>query len=614
MKTTPFKPDIFFLKGLVLSLAAYVFLFIIFFTDLSKAFYIHLLFRYIYFPLYGWLIIVIYAFLWAFLFNESILSVLRRAVLLGISMHISILLYKLHVQLLQGSPISSIYLYYINFVTIAVFAMLVFGAVSIIRQIALRGYDHALFFMPLVFLFITLSFLYFKIGSSITIFGIGLGILITYAMSYRLEVIKAAKRLVSNDKFVICSLFLIGFLVRFAFSLQILKLTGGGNVFIDASDDGRSYDALAWIIAQNPAKAFSAGEVFPTFWEPGYILFLSAIYKVFGHNFHAATIFQSIVNGLLPASSYLIGRFLFSKKVGILSGVLIAIDQALIMYSVVLGTEALSAALLSLVVLFFILYLRDPSRRLFIYILGLILGLSFIVRSSFMLLPIFMFLAFLFIEGVTFRRKILDMIGIMLISLCVVLPVTFMNYLNTGDFHLIVRSSDRLQACWLSALPGGEDVSPSNVKFIAMGIEPFKKPYASLSIVLKDPIRFVRTGLEIWPKRLRNFFYWPNFGFSDPVMLVNSSKIANEFASTTEFYMLITYLLGLYFTLRAVCRNRLPIILIMVIACFICVHVFLYRVNTVRYRVVVIPYMLIILSVGAANLSKFVSKGLRVRS
>lgn len=602
-----------FLAGLLLSIALYTGLYIAFFTDVSKALYINIVFRNIYIPVIGWFLILLYAVLWSRLFSEKLSTIVARSVLLGISVHIPILLCKLNIQFAAGSPLSRIYLYYVMVVTIAVMAALFTGSARVLQRVIVEQDKQEIFFMPVCFAFLQTYYIYATLYCAPVLLALVFGLLAAYLMlrqkPFLSVILNRIRLLMSNDFFIIGVLFTLGFALRVFFSIQMLKATGGGSTFVDGSDDGRTYDAIGWAIAKNGASLFSK-EYIPTVFDPAYSLFLSVVYKIFGHNFHAATFIQSAINGILPVVTYFIGRLLFSRKVGILAGALLCFDQAAIMHSVVLGTEALFPVLLALSLLFFILYFKGPPKAGYLVLTGAFFGLCVITRYMLLMMPIFMFIALLFVKGMKFRKKIAAIAIISMVGLLLILPITTLNYINTGEFHLVERSSDRIHTVWYGRYPGMEDRSPSNMRLVEIGFDPFRRPVESLLFIFKHPVKLTTTYAEILSKRLCNFFFWPNFGFSDPILLLNPSRAPNEFGSTIEFYLFVVYLVGLAVTVRRIPKERAVVILFIAFSYFIFIHVILFMFSTPRYRVPVIPYQMIILSAGFFWIRHFVSQKL----
>lgn len=604
------------IKQAALSIALYASLYFAFFTDISKAFYVTVLFRDVYIPVVGWICIALYAVAWSRISGERAKKIASWAILLGMSAHLPILLCKLNVQLSAPSPIAIVYIYYIRFVTMACLSALA-GASLYVAGRAISGSDgKARFFIPLVLLTPHIFLVFFKLNVVMTLSTLIFGAILYYLVTCRREEMAAIpgtiRSILANERTWVIIIFLIGFLLRLFFAIQMLKKTGGGSTFIDGSDDGRTYDQIGWAIAQNTAQLFN-GTMIPSAYDPGYSLFLALIYKIFGHNLYAVTFIQSAINGLVPVVTFYIGKTLFSRQVGILASLLLAFDQASIMHSIVLGTEALFTVLLTSSFLFLIRTFKEPQKKMNSLLTGIFLGLSIITRYLLAMMPIFFFVTALFIKGWSLRNKIFKIIIISLIALACILPITALNYYNTHQFYLVERTGSRIDVVWYNSYTGREDMCPSNMKFVQIGFDPFRKPLDSIVFIFKKPVVFAGMCAEIWSKRLMTFLFWPNFGYSDPIMLVNPSKLANEFGSTMEFYFFLVYLVGLCLAVKQVEKERAVLVIFMAISYFIFIHVILFMFSTVRYRVPVIPHLYIIFAVGLYAIYRFVDKGLKGR-
>ncbi|MDP2638736.1 MAG: glycosyltransferase family 39 protein [Candidatus Azambacteria bacterium] len=111
------------------------------------------------------------------------------------------------------------------------------------------------------------------------------------------------------------------------------------------SSDQLGYDGLAVDIL-NKGQFTDHGQ--PTFREPGYPLFLAAIYRIFGHNYDAVRFIQLIFFGLLVVIIYLLAKNIFGGKVAIFSGLSVAFFYGLANQAGLIATELLFAFLIGL--------------------------------------------------------------------------------------------------------------------------------------------------------------------------------------------------------------------------------------------------------------------------
>ncbi|KKS44910.1 MAG: Glycosyl transferase, family 9 [Candidatus Azambacteria bacterium GW2011_GWB1_42_17] len=111
------------------------------------------------------------------------------------------------------------------------------------------------------------------------------------------------------------------------------------------SSDQLGYDGIAMDILSS-GRFTSQGQ--STFREPGYPLFLAAVYKIFGHNFDTVRYIQIIIFGLLVVIIYLLAENIFGRNVAIFSSLSVAFFYGLANQSGLITTELLFAFLLSL--------------------------------------------------------------------------------------------------------------------------------------------------------------------------------------------------------------------------------------------------------------------------
>ena len=121
---------------------------------------------------------------------------------------------------------------------------------------------------------------------------------------------------------------------------------------------------------------------------PLYPIMLAAFQLLFGSYYFAATrILQFLVGVVTAWVCFLIARALFGKEAGLVSFALCMVTPTLILCSLELQTEAVSA-LLGASFLYFLICELDGRRCASAY-LGITSGLSLLTRFNFLLLPLF---------------------------------------------------------------------------------------------------------------------------------------------------------------------------------------------------------------------------------
>lgn len=178
--------------------------------------------------------------------------------------------------------------------------------------------------------------------------------------------------------------------------------------------------------------------------------------------------------------------------------------------------------------------------------------------------------------------------------------VTLLTYANTGELKIF---TDKQDPNWVAFTEkkGSRYTDPrhvySNAKLIEMGINPFKAPKGSLSIIMKNPLKVLKIESEILPIRLKLFLFYPNAGYFDPVYIL-SSTTPNQYASTMEFYALLILTIGIVYVL--VNRERVfkSSLIISLIIYYLIIHVGLTAGQCWRYRIPLHPFFMIFAACG----------------
>lgn len=383
---------------------------------------------------------------------------------------------------------------------------------------------------------------------SIFIFGLsatsGIGALFLRRYLKRVAAsLGAILRRIKENRRVIFCIFLLAFLARMAFSVNIIAKTG--NDYMSASDDGILYDKFATKIVNEPEKMIDV-LVKESFWPPAYTLFLSAIYKLCGRNFYIVGLIQSLLGACTALFIYLLAKRIFDENTAIISGFLIALNQPLIFLSATLHTEAIYLPLLSLGMLLFLdgfLYGRKG-----VYLKMILSGVVFALGTlTFPVLALFPFIAVLFpiLDKTRILRKRLQIAAVFLISFITLLfSVKCALALKSGTWVTKYELNGHLH--WQMTRSSSEasyKIYPDNREFIAMDIDPYK-PIESLRIAAANPKEIMGIIARTFPARIRNFFFWAKFGSFDPIFL--TARIPSNYITNLEFYAVIFFFIGFF--------------------------------------------------------------------
>ena len=169
----------------------------------------------------------------------------------------------------------------------------------------------------------------------------------------------------------------------------------------------------------------------PTAFEPiGYPAFLALLYKLFG----VRIVFPKLANVVLSLGiiilTYLIGKRLFNKNVGVLAAALIAFSPRNITYTSVLCTEIYFTFFL-LLALYLLLEYRTSKWSG--PVIGILCGILALTKPANLLFPGVLFLL-IWLEGRDFGQAVKQTVIIGLFMILTILPWTIRNYIVFQEF------------------------------------------------------------------------------------------------------------------------------------------------------------------------------------
>ena len=152
--------------------------------------------------------------------------------------------------------------------------------------------------------------------------------------------------------------------------------------------DPAEYDAVAWNLARGLGFSLEAAAgPYPTAMSPPLLPFLvSLLYRVVGHSYFAAVLFQCVIGALIPVLLAALGAALFGAAVGRIAGWLSAVHPLLVAMCGYLLTETLFAATMLLAIAAVVGWVEAPSRVRALGA-GIALGVANLARPTILLLP-----------------------------------------------------------------------------------------------------------------------------------------------------------------------------------------------------------------------------------
>lgn len=348
-------------------------------------------------------------------------------------------------------------------------------------------------------------------------------------------------------------------------------------------------------------------------WRPPlYIYFSAAFYYVFGDAVYIPVVLvQIILCGLTCGITYLIGEHFFSRKVGFISGLLLAIYPLFAYNNLRLMTEIVFSFLLAVTVWLTIKLSLDLNTKNSVLV-GLFCGLLMLTKASTQLLP-FVIFVYLFLKFRK-RKKVLEIVSkgaiILVFAFATVLPWTLRNFAVTGKFLLIDTSGG--YTIWIGnqyetkgfdddGLSDGdrEKVFKKLAKLLNLqdpsNSEIFESAWGSVENnnllmreALKDMIRNPMATLELSARKISRF--WFNF-------IGEKNEAYSVLIIFFQSLLLLIACVGIIF----VYKNKINVAIILI---FILYFHLIHMLSTanVRYSVPLVPYMLLFGSYGIAHL------------
>ena len=573
--------------------------------------------KYIAFPLAIWLAVLSYAVVYRFLTGKSYAGIARMTVVMGIFFSIYPYLVGLEGLVQKGVPLAKVYILYVHFAINAANLLTVMWAARLVNINLLdakspgRPITDDLFFLPVALAPFFAVYIYSYIGNLFMSFS-WLAVYLFFIFAVKkpavdklsIAALNYLKRAVKSP-YILVALFLLSFAIRAFFLHHLIHEVGVSN-YVYACDDGDAYERMA--LEGMKDISYFAKET-PGSYLMFYSVFLTLVYKIFGHSFYIAGYLQSLIASMMVLAIYFITQLLFKNRIiSFMAALMLAIDQPLIHLTTTFNTEALYIPFLTFAVLFMVMYKTvNSNRRAFLYMIlgGVFMGLAVIIRELIVLLPVFLFLWILkwgrdYQKNRTLKR--LRDFGLLVSCMAMlILPITVKNYLNTGKFHLVYRSGDD---SWSLASNWGEENDPSNASLIKLGVNPFSDIKGSLLSIAHKPVDFCGALCRLIPVRIRNLFLWPKFGYFDPAYMFNPYRIVNEYGAIMMFYYII--FLAASFILFAVSKadSGLKFLVSLPLIYYCLFHGVFFLLRSTRYAAPMTPFLCVILAYGAVTVFK----------
>lgn len=411
------------------------------------------------------------------------------------------------------------------------------------------------------------------------------------------------------DKRVIVALYLISFLIGVSFIVtKPLPYLSGGDT---------EYSIYARNIMNGNGFSHDVQPPYhPSVYRvPGYSIFLSLIYTLFGFNNLAVMLLQALLNAGVCVLIFYLARRYFSLKFSYLASALVAVYPFTAVFVHVIYSEILCIFLFTLGIFLFEKG-RESGKALFFALSGLTLGYCLLVRPGTAFFPLFITGAYILVESLKKAWR-----HLLVFNLCVMLvwaPWIVRNYLVSGKvIPLTIESSEVFY--WGSASIGkySED-RISNRKFLKQMEEiqskldnngltglkrnlEEKKLYSQYAIknIKENPFIYLITCVKRIPRIWISSLVSGNITQSYGYMIFGGKQAMLDLM---KYLTMACFLLAIYgiWVSRSILKRL--IFLLLPIIYFSITHIFFHP--EARYTLPARPYLLIFAAIGLAKIIK----------
>lgn len=391
--------------------------------------------------------------------------------------------------------------------------------------------------------------------------------------------------------------------------------------------DSTVYKKLALNLAKN--GVFSRSESPPyqpeIFMTPLYPSFLASIYIISGYKPYIAVLLQIFIGSATCLLIYKLGKILFDERTALLAGLFTAFEYSGILYSNILITETLFNFLFAVHVIFLMKFLKSDRIKWLAYS-AVFLGISSLTRAA----SVYFFMFLVVIFGVHFRKNLKK--GIMkysaftLIFLAVLSPWVARSYRVSGKFmvssaqnKVLDWSFDELREIFKERNATFQDVDSvqdTNLRKTNQGKLSKKRIFNTFKRYIYRTLRFL-----LIPS---SSSYFKLLDLPHKEMKIEelggtpweSIKLTIQKKSKQErfvFVLCVSFLLFLYFTMsvgvyRAIKKNKKETLLLIIIIIIYFMIPALSISWTQRYRVPIMPYVILLSSYGMVYVQKVFKK------
>lgn len=203
------------------------------------------------------------------------------------------------------------------------------------------------------------------------------------------------------------------------------------------ADDGHFYHVIATRIAEGHGYTWlwpDGTVTYAAHYPVGYPAIIGGLYALFGEHPVVAMAFNALLGAVAVLAVHQVAASVASRRGAVLAALLVALHPALVFYTPALMTEGVVAAFIAIAAWLVVLARRSPSPGRWWIALGLVLGVTTLVRpQSLLLAPLFGAFAVLpGAQGRSWPRRVRGALVATLCTVAVCLPWTARNCARMG--------------------------------------------------------------------------------------------------------------------------------------------------------------------------------------
>jgi len=337
------------------------------------------------------------------------------------------------------------------------------------------------------------------------------------------------------------------------------------------------------------------------YWPVGYPAFLAIIYFLFGANIFYAKVANVILSSLEVVIVYFLAREIFDDLIGKISSFLFAVYLENISYSSLLCSEILY--LFFLLISIYLIVKFDNKNSVFVG--GLFLGVSNLIRPVTLFLPFFIF--FYYLRYQNFKVSFYKFLLLFFSMLIPILPWSIRNYIVFNK--LVLVSTNGGCSLWMSLGPyaTGTDFNVFNVgsskdnPFLRKDLNEAERDTLARKLAISYAKSHLWFEVKLIPKKIFYLFKSGKSGVSDSFYKLKSKKKYHDFLFIfSAIISQVNYMIFIFLFILSILKSGKELVkqksLILILFLIYYLMIFLIFKTQSRYHFPLMPFIIMIVS------------------